>query len=397
MPAVAPDASRLLAAACGIADEIAARAVREGGRTNWLGLERVSGPHWAVLPMGAGLAQGYCGVALFLAHTAALAGADRYAALAREAVRPLPVLLKALADEPELSAAAGPGAYDGLGGIVYAVLPVSRHCYGPDVADCLPDALTALGHAASVSSEPGFATGTAGALGRRGRGARDDRRPGGAESGGRSRRTGCSARWPERSPAPRAPCSPVRSPLCRPPRTAFPPVSPTAPRRVSGWGPAAVRRPPPRGTPPRTPPPPGRCWTPRCATPGPRPRTVSWSGGLAGAAAVAAHLSPAPSVSRVPVRPADAEVRPDLSLGRGTLGTLEALAVRAGRGDPAAAGALARRTGRALALVEAQGHRCATPDHVPSPGPLDGLSGIGYGLLRLAHPGTVPPPAYPDH
>ncbi|CAM5498468.1 type 2 lanthipeptide synthetase LanM family protein [Streptomyces hirsutus] len=127
---------------------------------------------------------------------------------------------------------------------------------------------------------------------------------------------------------------------------------------------------------------------------------VSWSGGFAGAAAVAAHLSPAPSVSRVPVRPADAEVRPDLSLGRGTLGTLEALAVRAGRGDPAAAGALARRTGRALALVEAQGHRCATPDHVPSPGLLDGLSGIGYGLLRLAHPGTVPSVlllAHPDH
>ncbi|MYS32459.1 hypothetical protein GTW38_37240, partial [Streptomyces sp. SID7804] len=84
------------------------------------------------------------------------------------------------------------------------------------------------------------------------------------------------------------------------------------------------------------------------------------------------------------------DVRPDLSLGQGTLGTLEALAVRAGRGDPAAAGALARHAGRVLALVEAQNHRCATPDHVPSPGLLDGLSGIGYGLLRLAHPGSVP-------
>ncbi|MCZ0991333.1 DUF4135 domain-containing protein [Streptomyces diastatochromogenes] len=75
VPAVVPEPSRLLAAACGIADEIAARAVRSEGRTNWLGLERVSGPHWAVLPMGAGLAQGYCGVALFLAHADALAGA----------------------------------------------------------------------------------------------------------------------------------------------------------------------------------------------------------------------------------------------------------------------------------------------------------------------------------
>ncbi len=66
------------------------RAVRGGTRTNWIGLERVSGDHWAVLPMGAGLAQGYCGVALFLAHTEALTGSGRYGAAAREAVRPPP-------------------------------------------------------------------------------------------------------------------------------------------------------------------------------------------------------------------------------------------------------------------------------------------------------------------
>ncbi|MET9453037.1 lanthionine synthetase LanC family protein [Streptomyces cinerochromogenes] len=87
---------------------------------------------------------------------------------------------------------------------------------------------------------------------------------------------------------------------------------------------------------------------------------------------------------------ADTEVRPGLSLGQGTLGTLEALAVLAGRGDTVAAGALSRCSGQVLALVEAQSHRCATPDHVPSPGLLAGLSGIGYGLLRLAHPETVP-------
>uniref|UniRef100_UPI00117E3FE9 lanthionine synthetase LanC family protein n=2 Tax=Streptomyces TaxID=1883 RepID=UPI00117E3FE9 len=84
------------------------------------------------------------------------------------------------------------------------------------------------------------------------------------------------------------------------------------------------------------------------------------------------------------------EVGPDLSLGQGALGALEALTVLAERGDGPAAEALTLRTGQALAFVEAQGHRCATPDHVPSPGLLTGLSGIGYGLLRLAHPGTVP-------
>ncbi|MEU5223624.1 type 2 lantipeptide synthetase LanM, partial [Streptomyces toyocaensis] len=122
---------------------------------------------------------------------------------------------------------------------------------------------------------------------------------------------------------------------------------------------------------------------------GAAPADASWSRGSAGPAAVAAHLPPVPGPPAA-VRPAHTDVCPDLSLGQGTLGALEALAVRAGRGDPAAAGPLARHAGRALALVEAQSHRCATPDHVPSPGLLDGLSGIGYGLLRLAHPGTVP-------
>ena len=36
------------------------------------------------------------------------------------------------------------------------------------------------------------------------------------------------------------------------------------------------------------------------------------------------------------------------------------------------------------------GARCGTPAHVPSPGIMNGLSGIGYGLLRLADPDHVP-------
>jgi len=36
------------------------------------------------------------------------------------------------------------------------------------------------------------------------------------------------------------------------------------------------------------------------------------------------------------------------------------------------------------------GARCGTPAHVPSPGIMNGLSGIGYGLLRLADPDQVP-------
>lgn len=384
VPAVAPDASRLLAAACGIADEIAARAVRDGDRTNWLGLERVSGPHWAVLPMGAGLAQGYCGVALFLAHTDALTGAGRYAALAREAIRPLPALLKALADDPELSAAAGPGAYDGLGGIVYAVLRLSA-LLGPEPADCLPDALTALAHAASASPDPGFAGGTAGAL---------------TAAVAVHEATGDPAALRLASALADRLLDAVSGGEGAPPSGTAAATGPSAGFADGAAGIAwallryAARR--PREAGPHTAAARMLLHTALRDT-GAAPADASWSRGSAGAAAVAAHLPPGPPVA---ARPADTDVRPDLSLGQGTLGALEALAVRAGRGDPAAAGTLARHAGRALALVEAQSHRCATPDHVPSPGLLDGLSGIGYGLLRLAHPGTVPSVlllSHPDH
>ncbi|GEK03921.1 lanthionine synthetase [Streptomyces sp. 1-11] len=385
LPAVVPDASRLLAAACGIADEIAARAVRGGGRTNWLGLEQVSGPHWAVLPMGAGLGQGYCGVALFLAQADALTGAGRYATLAREAVRPLPALMKALAADPELSAAAGPGAYAGLAGIVHA-LPRLSALLGEDLTGCLPDALTALGHAVAACADPGLAGGAAGAL---------------AAAVAVHEATGS----PEALRLADAVADLLLATVCGGERPAL-----SADGAGTGGDPGFADGAGTRGGPGFADGAAGIGWALRryaglrperaAAHAGAAdallraavhevrtsPQDVSWATGVAGVAAAA----PLDAAGSLTARLADAEVCPGLSLGQGTLGTLEALAVLAGRGDTAAAGALSRRTGQVLALIEAQSHRCATPDHVPSPGLLTGLSGIGYGLLRLARPEAVP-------
>ncbi|SFY52155.1 hypothetical protein STEPF1_05425 [Streptomyces sp. F-1] len=371
VPAVVPDASRLLAAVCGIADDIAARAVRDGGRANWLGLERVSGPHWAVLPMGAGLAQGYCGVALFLAHTGALTGAGRYTALAREAVRPLPALLKALAADPELGAAAGPGAYDGLGGVCYALVRLSALLDG-ELTDCLPDALTALAHAAAGCPDPGLAGGTAGALAAA---VAVHEATGSPEALRLADELADRLRTVVPDPGARTGFADgtagigwalLRYAAVRPERSA---AHTAAARALLD---AAVRQ-----------------------HTGADGADLSWARGLAGVAAAARMLPDGPDDAVRPTaaladRLRDAEVGPDLSLAQGALGTLEALALFTARGDGPAAGTLTRRTGQALALVEAQGHRCATPDEVPSPGLLTGLSGIGYGLLRLAHPDTVP-------
>ncbi|MFJ7151573.1 type 2 lanthipeptide synthetase LanM family protein [Streptomyces sp. NPDC100445] len=372
LPAVVPDASRLLAAVCGIADEIVARAVRDDGRTNWLGLEQVAGPHWAVLPMGAGLGQGYCGVALFLAQAEALTGAGRYAAPAREAVRPLPALMKALAADPELSAAAGPGAYEGLAGIVHAIPRLSA-LLGEDLTDCLPDALTALGHAVNAAAEPGLAAGTAGAL---------------AAAVAVHEATGA----PDALRLADSVADLLLATVCGPDGSPGAAGAATGGDRGFAHGTAgigwALRRYAGRR--------PGRAAAHAGAADAllrdavremaAAPADASWNSGFAGVAAAA----PPDAAATLSNRLAAVDVHPGLSLGQGTLGTLEALAVLAGQGDTAAAGALSRRTGQVLALVEAQGHRCATPDHVPSPGLLTGLSGIGYGLLRLAHPSSVP-------
>jgi len=80
----------------------------------------------------------------------------------------------------------------------------------------------------------------------------------------------------------------------------------------------------------------------------------------------------------------------DLSLYQGVLGMLEPLLALAHRGHEAAREALTRRAGGVLGLIEQHGAQCATPENVPSPGLLTGLSGIGYGLLRLGFPQAVP-------
>ncbi|MGW2548353.1 lanthionine synthetase LanC family protein, partial [Kitasatospora sp. NPDC001574] len=84
-------------------------------------LALVADRYWRVRPLGADLAGGYTGAALFLAQLAALTGSDRYAEVARQALSPVPGLLESLAAHPDLPAAVGSGGFAGLGGIAYAL------------------------------------------------------------------------------------------------------------------------------------------------------------------------------------------------------------------------------------------------------------------------------------
>jgi lantibiotic modifying enzyme len=81
----------------------------------------------------------------------------------------------------------------------------------------------------------------------------------------------------------------------------------------------------------------------------------------------------------------------NLSLCHGELGIAEALAVLARTdGGHGIVRARRRRAGLVLDAISRHTPCCGTPDGVETPGLLNGLAGIGYGLLRLGFPEQVP-------
>ena len=79
------------------------------------------------------------------------------------------------------------------------------------------------------------------------------------------------------------------------------------------------------------------------------------------------------------------------SLCHGDLGNLELLLLAALRlGDQKAQEEVGRASARIFESIKQFGWRCGIPGGVETPGFMTGLAGIGYGLLRLADPRSVP-------
>jgi type 2 lantibiotic biosynthesis protein LanM len=355
-----PDPQRLLSAACGIADEIGARAMHGDGRANWLGLEPVIDKHWAVLPMGAGLAHGYCGVALFLAQLAELTGVQRYAELARDAVRPVPRLIDQLITEPELGLTIGCGGPHGLGGISYALARLGNLLDDPEIRSWLP-AVVDLTRAATDDELACFAAGSAGGLAAM----LAVHTETGLPSAGRLA-WDFADRLMEQANA--VPCTCLDTPSA-----GF-----AHGHTGIGW---ALQRFAATGA--------GEPY----AEVGqaildaevPDGSDLSWCSGLSGFA-MARRDTPdewaRTLAEHAPLR--------DMSLCHGELGVTEALMVLGERGHFEAASAATRHAGVLLGAIDRGGVRCGTPQGVVSAGLLNGLAGIGYGLLRLGFASRVP-------
>jgi type 2 lantibiotic biosynthesis protein LanM len=339
------DPDRLLAAARRLADQLVDRGTSDGRRVNWLGLELVDDTRWMVLPMGASLASGYLGVALFLAQLGDLTGVDRYRDVAHRAVAAVPETLDLLAKRPDVVAVVGCGGYDGFGGIAYALARLST-LLGAELGQWAESAVDLAAVAAHQQDSPGVATGLAGCLAAM-TAVRDELgSPAAAQlasvcatrlSGLRSSRTGFAHG-----------AAGIRWALTR-----------------SGTGTAGADAP-------------GR------AALGPR---YGWCAGAAGV--FAAQAGPAEAAAWRTL--ADRPVLRDLSLCHGELGIVESLIALAGvDGTGAVERALSRRAGLVLDAIERHGPSGAAPGTAHSPDLMTGLAGIGYGLLRLGFAGRVP-------
>ncbi len=360
--ATAPEPEQLLSAARSVGDQLVSLAYRHETRTNWIGLELLGERYWRLAPMAADLAGGYTGPALFLAQLAALSGAERYAEAAREALAPVPGLLDALHGRVDDLAVLGSGAFAGLGGIAYALAEVGS----------LLDDLTVL-ELAGPATRLACAAGAA----ENGYGVR-----GGAAGGLVSllavhRTTGRAEAWrgAERC-AERLAVAPL-------------PASGGFAEGAAGIGWALLRFATAGG---------GEQYR-TAGLRALRRATVEVTGGRAwceGAAGVALAVADSPDALADPDLSgwlaeragelADCAPLADDSLCHGELGLLELLGHPALTGDRAP---WVRRAGTLLAAADREGPRCGTPGHVPHPGLLTGLSGIGHGLLRAGFPDRI--------
>ena len=118
--ATTPDPAMLLAHAGGLAAELSRHAIREGPGAAWIGLDWLGDAEVSrLVALGPQLYNGVCGIAVFLAAHAALAGSDTSGDLALAALANLRQELRSR-NAAHMLRALGIGGGSGLGSIIYA-------------------------------------------------------------------------------------------------------------------------------------------------------------------------------------------------------------------------------------------------------------------------------------
>jgi lantibiotic modifying enzyme len=374
---------RLLAAATGLGDEIVAcskimQSEGDQGRVNWIGLQQVDLARWLVLPMGASLADGYLGVALFLAQLARQTGIVRYAQVARRAVIPIPRLLAILADRPDLIAEIGCGGASGLGGISYALARLAILLGDQEIADWARTGIRLASIAAGMPGPAGWWDGLAGCLGAM---MAVDREIGSSDAAELA--VTCASLLVSLVDQTAGRCV-VDEGHALPGFASGPAGVGWALRRFAAHTGslryAEAARP--------------ALWRVLEQLSTATERGYGWCCGTAGLLLAHSGLANGSAPTGMKSTLAALTERPlltDLSLCHGELGIAEAL-IMLETADPGPSQwrPLRRYADEILDAVHRHGPRCATSGGVATPGLLHGLAGIGYGLLRLGFPEAVP-------
>jgi lantibiotic modifying enzyme len=357
---VHPD--RLIAAACAVADRIVAKAANgEDGdeRVNWLGLEAVDDRQWLVLPLGASLGNGYLGVAVFLAQLTAVTGIDRYAEHAHRAVTDAAAVVDTFAERPERVLDAGWGGLAGLGGLTYGFARLSALLDDRNLAEAADRLVVLADGSVDNLSTLDWTGGLAGCLTAMSSVHLDLGLGSAAQVAGR-----CADRLARLAADVEGGSTSFADGLAG-----------------IGWaltrhGPHEVHRAAGR----------------RLAALAVRDASAGggWCHGSPGLALARSCLPAAAGPDATVL--ADVPLRDSLCLCHGELGVADVLRTLADADEhrDAAGPALRRRAGRILEVLRRNGPVCGVPGSVATPGLLNGLAGIGYGLLRLAVPEQVP-------
>lgn len=112
---------RLLGAAATVGDRLESLALQADGEATWIGITSQQGRNWSLTPLGSDLYAGLPGVVLFLAYLGEAAGEPRYTRLARAGWRTIWRRWDDL--RPRI---AGVGGFDGWGGLVYVLTHLGR-------------------------------------------------------------------------------------------------------------------------------------------------------------------------------------------------------------------------------------------------------------------------------
>ncbi|MEM9598544.1 MAG: type 2 lanthipeptide synthetase LanM family protein [Acidobacteriota bacterium] len=156
---------RWLALARRAGDELLASAFRGTLGATWCVPRRLAARRWTLIEAGPDLYYGLSGIALFLAALARETGEETYGDGADGAIETLRRQL--LTEDPGLRGELGlasAGAYDGLGGVVYALVQLAHLRRDPALLDLAVEQLAPLASAVEADGYHDLVSGTAGAL-----------------------------------------------------------------------------------------------------------------------------------------------------------------------------------------------------------------------------------------